>query len=396
MADPVRRWASIAKAAEEHYGIPAATLLGLIKIESGGVEGRTSSAGAGGLTQFMPGTAKGFGVNVAPGHARSQIYGAAKYLKQLGYSSNPELALKKYNAGPGNPGAAGAYGRNVLSAAHGYGGVAADAQPSSGGGGGGGGGGTTTPGGQTMTTTTGQPSLGAQQSQLPLVQALLDSQQSAGPPAANIQAPSFSAHPTLPEGFGTVSGAGGPAPKADIGALAAAVKTLGGDVPQAPQTQQTTDTPATDQPNAPDVSGNYPAMSGKVKFAPNADRPGVKTQPITKEFLGRVAGFSHREIDVGTGTNHNRMTTSGNVSDHWTGHAADIPRPVDSKLGDLTAAHALEAAGVPWSEAYRMAQKGGVFNVTPKSGRFKGHRVQVLWKTMVGGNHHNHVHVGIR
>jgi hypothetical protein len=62
----------------------------------------------------------------------------------------------------------------------------------------------------------------------------------------------------------------------------------------------------------------------------------------------------------------------------------------------MVAAHALQVAGVPWSQAVRMAQKGGVFNVTPKSGPYKGHRVQVLWKTMVGGNHHNHVHVGIR
>lgn len=267
-------------------------------------------------------------------------------------------------------------------------------------GGGSGGGGGTTGGGAgstTTTTTTAPPDFGQQQSQLPLIQALLESQQPAGPPAANIEAPSFTAHPVLPEGFGTVSGGGGPAPKADIGALAAAVKTLGGDVPQTqvPDTQTTTDTPATDHPTT-DVSGNYPGMKGAVKFSPSADRPGVKTQPITKEFLARVAGFSHREINVGTGTNHNRMTTSGNVSDHWTGHAADIPQAVDSKLGDLTAAHALEAAGVPWSEAYRMARKGGVFNITPKSGQFKGHRVQVLWKTMVGGNHHNHVHVGIR
>jgi hypothetical protein len=257
-----------------------------------------------------------------------------------------------------------------------------------------GGDGTTSSGG-TTTTTTSLPDFGSQQSQLPLVQALLDSQQASGPPAANIQAPSFTAHPVLPEGFGTVSGGGGPAPKADIGALAAAVKTLGGDVPQA-QTQTSTDTPATDQPNAPDVSGAFPGLKGGVKFSSTADRPGVKTQPITRAFLERVAGFSHREINVGTGTNHNRMTTSGNVSDHWTGHAADIPQPVDSKIGDLTAAHALEAAGVPWEEAYRMARKGGVFNITPKSGQFKGHRVQVLWKTMVGGNHHNHVHVGIR
>jgi hypothetical protein len=233
-----------------------------------------------------------------------------------------------------------------------------------------GGGGSTSSGG-TTTTTTGQPDFGAQPSALPLIEALTQSQQQA-PASASIQAPDFAAHPVMPAGFGTVSGGSGPAPRPDIGALAAAVKTLGGSVPAAGM-QTSTDTPATDQPTA-DVSGNYPGMRGAVKFSPNADRPGVKTQQITRDFLERVAGFSHRTLSVGTGTNHNQMT----------------------KIGDLTAAHALEAAGVPWSQAIRMAQKGGVFNITPKKGQFKGHRVQVLWKTMVGGNHHNHVHVGIR
>jgi hypothetical protein len=135
---------------------------------------------------------------------------------------------------------------------------------------------------------------------------------------------------------------------------------------------------------------------GRVAIAKGADRPGVSTQPIVKSFIAQVAGHAKRPITIGTGTNHNQMTTSGNVSDHWTGHAADLPQPVDSHQGDMVAAHALQVAGVPWSQAVRMAQKGGVFNVTPKSGPYKGHRVQVLWKTMVGGNHHNHVHVGIR
>jgi hypothetical protein len=30
-------------------------------------------------------------------------------------------------------------------------------------------------------------------------------------------------------------------------------------------------------------------------------------------------------LTIGTGSRHSRMTTSGNVSDHWGGNAADIP-----------------------------------------------------------------------
>jgi hypothetical protein len=35
---------------------------------------------------------------------------------------------------------------------------------------------------------------------------------------------------------------------------------------------------------------------------------------------------------------------------------------------------------------------GGVF----PSGSWNGHRVQILWKTMTGGNHFNHVHIGVK
>lgn len=119
----VLRWAGLARRAEAQTGVPAHVLLGLVEIESGGIEGRTSSAGAGGLTQFMPSTAREYNVNVAPGHAWSQILGAAKYLKDLGFDRDRVLALKSYNAGPGNPGAAGDYADKVLAAARKYTGV---------------------------------------------------------------------------------------------------------------------------------------------------------------------------------------------------------------------------------------------------------------------------------
>jgi len=377
----------LARRAAQKYGLDEGVFLRQIRQESGFNPHARSPAGAIGIAQIMPATARGWGVN--PNDPVASLNAAAKnmagYVKKYGSYRN---ALIAYNAGPGAVGRGSLpsetqnYIRTILG-----GRTPGTSSVRSGGGGGGGSSAGGSTGGSTAT-----PDFGTQQSQLPLIQALTQAQ-SAGPAPVSVQAPDFSAHAVMPAGFGTVSGGGGPAPGPDIGALAAAVKTLGGDVPQA--TAQGQDTPATDHPST-DVSGNYPGLKGGVKFNPNADRPGVKTQAITKEFLSRVAGFSHRTISVGTGTNHNRMTTSGNVSDHWTGHAADLPMPVDSKIGDLTAAHALEAAGVPWSEAYKMARKGGVFNITPKSGQFKGHRVQVLWKTMVGGNHHNHVHVGIR
>lgn len=82
------------------YGISPALLKAVAKQESGFDPNATSGAGAQGIMQFMPGTAKSNGVN--PLDPASAIDGAAKmlsgYIKQYG---SPELALAAYNAGPG-------------------------------------------------------------------------------------------------------------------------------------------------------------------------------------------------------------------------------------------------------------------------------------------------------
>lgn len=145
----------------------------------------------------------------------------------------------------------------------------------------------------------------------------------------------------------------------------------------------------------PGVTTSHMAR-GTVAVAAGANRPGAKLSPEILRFVEDVAGKAGRKLGIGTGTNHNRLTVDGNVSDHWDGHAADLPMAVDSKQGDMVAAHALQAAGVPWSQAARMAQQGGLWTLHPASGEWKGKRVQVIWKTNQGGNHHNHVHIGVR
>jgi hypothetical protein len=42
-------------------------------------------------------------------------------------------------------------------------------------------------------------------------------------------------------------------------------------------------------------------------------------------------------------------------------------------------------------QAKAHAASGGLFN-----SEHRGLRVQCIWKTDIGGNHHNHVHVGVR
>jgi soluble lytic murein transglycosylase-like protein len=77
-------------------------LHGLIEQESGFDPSATSSAGASGLTQLMPGTASSLGV-ANPLNPTESIEGGARYLGQLmtQFGGNTEDALAAYNAGPG-------------------------------------------------------------------------------------------------------------------------------------------------------------------------------------------------------------------------------------------------------------------------------------------------------
>jgi soluble lytic murein transglycosylase-like protein len=83
-------------------GIDPAVLHGLIQQESGFDPNATSSAGALGLTQLMPGTAASLGVSEPLNPAQS-IEGGARYLGELmrQFGGNTTDALAAYNAGPG-------------------------------------------------------------------------------------------------------------------------------------------------------------------------------------------------------------------------------------------------------------------------------------------------------
>jgi tape measure domain-containing protein len=101
-------FASLIEEAAKQYGLDPLLFAALIKKESGFRQEKkpgqilTSSAGAVGIAQLMPGTAKELGVD--PRNVTQNLIGGAEYLAKMlkRFNGNIELALSAYKAGPGN------------------------------------------------------------------------------------------------------------------------------------------------------------------------------------------------------------------------------------------------------------------------------------------------------
>lgn len=135
--------------------------------------------------------------------------------------------------------------------------------------------------------------------------------------------------------------------------------------------------------------------AGPPPSTPGGSQPSAPLQPG-----GGWAGSQHlasslAQIGINDGLKiisekrNRKMTASGGISDHWVGtkngFAYDISNgSAPTPQMDKAAAQIAARLGVPnW--------KGGVLNVNRG-----GYRYQVLYRTNVGGNHYNHVHVGVR
>ncbi|WML43393.1 lytic transglycosylase domain-containing protein [Neobacillus sp. PS3-40] len=94
---------NIINKASQAYDIPAKLIKSVIKHESNFNPNAVSNAGASGLMQLMPETARSLGAE-NPLDPEQNILAGSKYLKQMldKYDNNINLALAAYNAGPGN------------------------------------------------------------------------------------------------------------------------------------------------------------------------------------------------------------------------------------------------------------------------------------------------------
>lgn len=99
-AGDFRRFAPIVEKASRAYGVEAALVHAVIFAESSYDPEARSPAGAAGLMQLMPGTARHYGVKDLFDPSQN-IHGGVNFLRDLlrQFDGNVELALAAYNAG---------------------------------------------------------------------------------------------------------------------------------------------------------------------------------------------------------------------------------------------------------------------------------------------------------
>jgi hypothetical protein len=131
----------------------------------------------------------------------------------------------------------------------------------------------------------------------------------------------------------------------------------------------------------------------KLRFAPGVD---ARITPLMRRVGAAIVAVYGKPLAVTSARRPGAITVDGNVSDHASGNALDFGMaanggPDDGPIGDQIATAALVVAGWTVARAAEWARHGGLVDI-----HAAGVRIQVIWKTDQGGNHHNHVHVGVK
>lgn len=128
----------------------------------------------------------------------------------------------------------------------------------------------------------------------------------------------------------------------------------------------------------------------------DGDTAGLRKE--MQDLLRAIAGETDEKIFVNDG-----KATSGHApgSLHYKGLAADIDVGGDARQsssaarkGDLIAVAVLVCCGFSRSMAHKML--GGPRTNFTVNSQWNGCEIEIGWRTLEGGNHYNHVHVGIQ
>jgi hypothetical protein len=133
-----------------------------------------------------------------------------------------------------------------------------------------------------------------------------------------------------------------------------------------------------------------PVSAGPIFKVNGSTAYGPPTWAGSKEIADRLRALAP-QLTVVSSKRDTQNTKSNNVSDHWNGmlygYAYDLSDGGSPTPGmDQAARDIMAALGVNYDGRSELVE-----NVTKN-----GYRVQVLYRTNVGGNHFNHVHVGVR
>lgn len=373
MADYV----SMARDAARRAGLDPNVFVRQIRQESGFRPDARSGAGALGIAQIMPGTARSWKVD--PMNPRAALNAAASnmasYVKKYGSYEN---ALRAYNAGPGAIEASKGYAetnnyvRTILNGRD-PGGLST---PSRGGGG----------GQTTTTTTTTSPTVALAQTLLPATLPERPRVQITAP-----QAPGFAAKlatATAPGGAALAAPSAPVAPRPTMGAALEAMQKLQPTTTASLLPGQTQTTRSTTGGGGGSTGGG-----GSGSFKISGGNPSRLNRPLVS-FANKVADQYGGKFVGLDGSTHSKYTTTGNISDHWAGNATDIftvnGKSLKQNQGMLlqVGRAALIAAGMDPAKARKAPF--GLYNVG-------GH--QIIFGTnskALGGDHTDHLHISAR